>query len=73
LTCTLLTSYAVSANTLIEVDGFMTLADSRLAQLRERLGGDLHRLLTIGSYAVPLPEAAGSAPAHAAAVYGTRG
>jgi chorismate mutase / prephenate dehydratase len=73
LTCTLLTSYPVSSNTLIEVDGFVTLADPRIVQLRERLGGDLYRLLAIGSYAVPLPEAAGSTSAHAAAVYGTRG
>jgi chorismate mutase / prephenate dehydratase len=72
LTCTFLASAGEPANTLIEIDGFATLADPRLAQLRERLGGDLYRLLAIGSYAVPLPEAAGSAPGHAAG-YGTRG
>jgi chorismate mutase / prephenate dehydratase len=62
LTCTLIASYGQggSANTLIELDGFVTLADPRLDQLRERLGTDLLRLLAIGSYAVPLSEAARS-------------
>jgi chorismate mutase len=60
MTCTLIASYTQGAavNTLIEIDGFVTLADPRLKQLRERLGADLLRLLAIGSYAVPLPEAA---------------
>jgi chorismate mutase/prephenate dehydratase len=62
-----------STYTLTEIEGFVPLTDARVAQLRERLGGDLYRLLAVGSYAVPLPTAAGSAPAHAAAVYGTRG
>lgn len=44
-----------AANTLIEIDGFVPLADRRLAQVRERLGADLLRLLSAGSYAVPLP------------------
>jgi len=84
LTCTLIASCGQggSANTLIEIDGFVTLADPRLEQLRERLGADLLRLLAVGSYAVPLPEAA-SSPAvsgvaqpitmSAAAGYGARG
>jgi chorismate mutase / prephenate dehydratase len=59
LTCTFIASHSQggSAHTLIELDGFVTLADPRLEQLRERLGGDLLRLLMVGSYAVPLPEA----------------
>ena len=59
LTCTLIASTGQSAasNTLIEIDGFVTLDDPRLGQLRERLGSDLLRLLAVGSYAVPLPEA----------------
>jgi hypothetical protein len=63
LTCRLITSsgHGGPANTLIEVDGFVTLDDPRLTQLRERFAGDLLRLLAIGAYAVPLPEA--SAPA----------
>jgi chorismate mutase/prephenate dehydratase len=62
MTCTLIASSdrGGSANTLIELEGFVTLADPRLQQLRERLGGDLLRLLAIGSYAVPLAEAATS-------------
>jgi chorismate mutase / prephenate dehydratase len=44
--------------TLIEVDGFVTLDDARLDELRGRFGADLYRLLAVGSYAVPLPEAA---------------
>jgi chorismate mutase len=75
LSCRLIAFHALggSTYTLIETDGFVPLADPRIVQLRERLGGDLHRLLAIGSYALPLPEAAGFAPAHAAAVYGARG
>ena len=67
LSCTFITSciHAQSAITLIEVDGFVPLADPRLAQLRGRLGADLLRLLPIGSYAVPLPQ--GAAPATVAA------
>jgi chorismate mutase / prephenate dehydratase len=61
MTCTLIASSeeSGSANTLIEIDGFVTLADPRIGQVRERLGRDLLRLLAIGSYAVPLAEAAG--------------
>ncbi len=83
LTCTLIASYGQrdAANTLIEVDGFVTLADPRLEAARERLGGDLHRLLAVGCYAVPLPDASGSsittsrAPSamQATALYGARG
>jgi chorismate mutase / prephenate dehydratase len=61
MTCTLIASSeeSGSANTLIEIDGFVTLSDPRIAQVRERLGSDLLRLLAIGSYAVPLGETAG--------------
>jgi chorismate mutase-like protein len=63
MTCRLIASSGQGgpANTLIELEGFVTLDDPRLAQLRERFAGDLLRLLAIGSYAVPLPEA--SSPA----------
>ena len=69
LNCTLIASYGHggSTNTLIEIGGFVTLADPRLEKLRDRLGADLQRLLTVGSYAVPLPEAA-EAPAASAPV-----
>jgi len=61
MTCTLIASSeeSGSANTLIEIDGFVALTDPRIGQIRERLGRDLLRLLPIGSYAVPLAEAAG--------------
>ena len=67
LRCTLITScgQGQSANTLIELDGFVPLSDPRLAQLRERLGADLLRLLAIGSYPVPLPQTAAAVPAPA--------
>jgi chorismate mutase len=82
MTCTLIASCGQggSVNTLIEIDGFVTLADPRLTQLRERIGADLLRVLAVGAYAVPLPQAAG-APAgqtqaislQSAASYGARG
>jgi chorismate mutase / prephenate dehydratase len=52
-----------TANTLIEIDGFVTLEDPRFDKLRERLGADLVRLFAVGSYAMPLVEAAGTSPA----------
>jgi chorismate mutase/prephenate dehydratase len=75
LNCRLIAFHAQGGTTytLIEIDGFVQLADPRLVQFRERLGNDLYRLLAIGSYAVPLPEAAGSGLTHTAAAYGTRG
>ena len=62
LTCTFIASCGEdgSTNTLIETEGFVALSDPRLGQLRDRLGGDLQRLLAVGSYAVPLPDTAGS-------------
>jgi len=52
-----------TTNTLIEIDGFVTLEDPRLERLRDRLGADLLRLLAVGSYAVPLAEANGASSA----------
>jgi len=81
MNCSLILSYGqgVLANTLIEIEGFIPLADPRLAQVRQRLGDDLLRLLALGGYAVPLAEAssrAASAPAPSvvlsAAGYGAR-
>jgi chorismate mutase / prephenate dehydratase len=65
MTCRFIFSCGQGAttNTLIEIDGFVTLDDSRLEKLRERLGADLLRLFAIGSYAVPLAEANGTSPA----------
>lgn len=62
LTCRFIFSHGepYAANTLIEVEGFVTLDDPRLARLQERLGPDLLRLFTLGSYAVPMAEPAGS-------------
>jgi chorismate mutase/prephenate dehydratase len=56
LSCTFVTSYeqADAVNTLIEIDGYVALADPRLDSLRVQLAGDLLRLLPVGGYAVPL-------------------
>jgi len=72
MSCTFITSSgpAHSSNTLIEIDGFVPLADPRLERLRERLGADLLRLLSIGSYAVPLREASSSVGAGRSAARG---
>ena len=60
LNCTFMVSceHAEAANTLIEIDGFVPLDDARLKALRDRLGGDLYRLMAVGGYAVPLELAA---------------
>lgn len=60
LNCRFIFSHGESfpANTLIEVEGFVTLDDPRLEKLRERLDPDLLRLFALGSYAVPLAESA---------------
>jgi chorismate mutase len=42
----------------LEVEGFVSISDTRLEKIRRELGGTLHRLLPIGGYAVPLPAAA---------------
>lgn len=71
LKCTQIIScgQGASTNTLIELDGFVPLTDPRIVQWRARLGGDLWRLLLIGSYAMPLSGlAASSASAHTSAV-----
>ncbi len=56
LECTFLAScqHAEGANTLIELDGFIGLADPRLEGFRAQLGPALYRLISFGGYAVPL-------------------
>ena len=63
MNCRFIFSYGdrSAANTLIEVEGFVTLEDPRIEKLRERLAPDLLRLFALGSYAVPLAESAGAA------------
>jgi len=70
LTCTFLAFCESSegANTLIEVEGFVPLADPRLVQLRTQFGADLSRLLSVGGYAVPLAAAAAPTAAPTLAV-----
>ena len=73
LACTFMASceHHEGINTLIEIEGFVTLADPRLTGFRAQLGSALYRLLRFGGYAVPLsasalaPVAAGSPPAAA--------
>jgi chorismate mutase / prephenate dehydratase len=43
---------------LIEVEGFVPMADTRLEGLRAELGGAINRLVPMGGYAVPLPASA---------------
>lgn len=45
---------AESATTLIELDGFIELDNSRLDAFKKRFGADLQRIVTLGGYAVPL-------------------
>jgi len=83
LACSFITSceHTESANTLIEVDGFVAPGDPRLDQLRAQLGKSLYRLLRLGSYAVPLPatafagapKAIAGAPVRVEAVAGAKG
>lgn len=56
LPCTFLASYEYPERGyhLIELDGFVALADPRVDRFRIRLGAALHRLLPFGGYAVPL-------------------
>jgi chorismate mutase / prephenate dehydratase len=56
LTCTFFASceHLGGALDLIEIDGFVPPADPRLGGFRTQLGGELHRLLPLGGYAVPL-------------------
>jgi chorismate mutase len=64
LDCTFMASceHAEGANTLIEFDGFVAVADPRLERFRAQLGPALYRLLRFGGYAVPLTAAELSAP-----------
>jgi hypothetical protein len=61
LSCTFLVTcaHAEAANTLIELEGYVPLADPRLAALQDQLGRDLYRLVAVGGYAVPLPATPG--------------
>ncbi len=43
---------------LVEIEGFVSISDTRLDKFRMELGGTLHRLLPLGGYAVPLPATA---------------
>jgi chorismate mutase / prephenate dehydratase len=56
LLCTFFASseHSGGALDLIEIDGFVPLADPRLDGFRTQLGGELQRLLPLGGYAVPL-------------------
>ena len=60
LACTFFAAWehAEGALDLIEVEGFVTVCDPRIAVFRTELGAALHRLLALGGYAIPLPEAA---------------
>ena len=60
LACTFFTAWEHGdrAVNLIELDGFVPLADPRLACFRRQLGAALHCLFSLGGYAVPLPPAA---------------
>jgi chorismate mutase/prephenate dehydratase len=64
LSCTFMAScdHAEGIYTLIELDGFVPLSDSRLEQFRAQLGPALHRLLRFGGYAVPLSAAELASP-----------
>ena len=55
---------------LIELDGFVPLADPRLERFRQQLGAALDRLRPLGGYAVPLPTASAPAPVAAASARG---
>jgi chorismate mutase/prephenate dehydratase len=59
LECTFMASceHPEGANTLIEFDGLVALADPRLERFRTQLGPALYRLLRFGGYAVPLAAA----------------
>jgi len=56
LVCTFFTSceHAGSSLSLIEIEGFVPIADPRLDSFRAQLGSALHRLLPFGGYAIPL-------------------
>jgi chorismate mutase len=58
LVCTFFTSCDRNgALSLIEIEGFVAISDARLDEFRAQLGGELHWLLPMGGYAVPLPAA----------------
>jgi chorismate mutase / prephenate dehydratase len=59
LSCTFLASWEHSEGTLnlVEVDGFVTISDPRIASFYAELGPALGRLVPFGGYALPLPAA----------------
>jgi chorismate mutase / prephenate dehydratase len=60
LVCTFFASTAKMHKTasLLEVEGAVPLSGARLTEFRAELGSALHRLVSVGGYAVPLPAAA---------------
>jgi len=60
LSCTFFAAWEHGEVTLnlVEIDGFVPIADPRIIDFRTRLGPAIHRLLPFGGYAVPLPSAA---------------
>jgi len=64
LVCTFFTSceHAGSSLSLIEIEGFVPIADPRLDSFRAQLGSALHRLLPFGGYAIPLLATASAQP-----------
>ena len=83
LECRLLASWeqAETANTLVEIDGFVPVGDPRLERFRAQLGPHLYRLWRLGGYAVPLDAvelelqrpAGGSPPTASAPTVAVRG
>ncbi|HML10300.1 MAG TPA: chorismate mutase [Stellaceae bacterium] len=67
ITCTFVCSFGQgeTTNTLLEVEGFVTLDDPRFERLRGQFGGDLLRLCAVGCYALPLADSAGATQVHA--------
>jgi chorismate mutase / prephenate dehydratase len=63
LDCTFVASWEHAGGmiNLVEVDGFVTNVDPRIASLRAGLGAGLSRLVPVGGYALPLPPATLSA------------
>lgn len=68
LECTLMASceQADGVDTLIEIEGFVPVADPRIKELQAQLGSALYRLLRLGGYALPLSAAELSPPENAA-------
>jgi len=75
VSCSILASceHTDGANSLIEIEGFVSASDPRLDRFRARLGPALSRLLPLGGYAVPLgaAELQSTAPAAASGAAGS--